>query len=62
MYDAVSHLVYVARGADVETTIVNGRILMERREVRSLDESRVLEDARRMAEHVKTAVNGAAER
>ena len=28
MYDPVSHLVYVTRGDDVETTIVNGRVLM----------------------------------
>ena len=29
LYDAVSHLVYVTRGDDVETTIVNGKVLME---------------------------------
>ncbi len=28
MYDPVSHLVYVTRGDDVRTTIVNGKILM----------------------------------
>ena len=56
MYDPVSHLVYVSRGDDVETTIVNGRVLMEKRRVRSLDEPRVLADARRMAEEVRAAV------
>ena len=33
MYDPVSHLVYVTRGDDVETTIVNGRVLMRDRKV-----------------------------
>jgi 5-methylthioadenosine/S-adenosylhomocysteine deaminase len=56
MYDPLSHLVYVTRGDDVKTTIVNGRILMRDRKVLTLDESRVLSDARTLAEHVKAAV------
>ena len=28
LYDPVSHLVYVTRGDDVRTTIVNGKVLM----------------------------------
>ena len=28
LYDPVSHLVYVTRGDDVQTTIVNGKVLM----------------------------------
>ena len=56
MYDPVSHLVYVMRGDDVVTTIVNGRVLMENRRVLSLDERKVLEDARRVAEAVRRAV------
>jgi 5-methylthioadenosine/S-adenosylhomocysteine deaminase len=56
MYDPISHLVYVARGDDVETTVVNGRVLMQNRQVRSLDEPQVLADARRMASEVRQAV------
>jgi 5-methylthioadenosine/S-adenosylhomocysteine deaminase len=56
MFDPVSHIVYVTRGDDVETTIVNGRVLMENRRVLTLDEERVLADARRMAEDVRRAV------
>ena len=56
MYDPLSHLVYVTRGDDVKTTIVNGRILMRDRKVLTLDESRVLSDARALAEKVKAAV------
>ncbi len=56
MYDPLSHLVYVTRGDDVKTTIVNGRVLMRDRKVLTLDESRVLSDARALAEKVKAAV------
>ena len=37
MFDPISHLVYTTRGDDVDTTIVNGQILMRGREVRTLD-------------------------
>ena len=56
MYDPLSHLVYVTRGDDVRTTIVNGRILMRDRKVLTLDEPQVLSDARALAEKVKAAV------
>ena len=56
LYDAVSHLVYVTRGDDVETTIVNGKVLMENRKVLTLDEGKVLAQARLLAEEVRHAV------
>jgi 5-methylthioadenosine/S-adenosylhomocysteine deaminase len=56
MYDPVSHLVYVTRGDDVKTTIVNGKILMRDRRVLTLDERQVLAAARAQSEKVKAAV------
>jgi 5-methylthioadenosine/S-adenosylhomocysteine deaminase len=56
MYDPISHLVYVTRGDDVETTIVNGRVLMRAGRVLSLDEPRVLQEAREAAVQVRKAV------
>lgn len=56
MYDPVSHLVYATRGDDVQTTIVHGKVLMRDRKVLTLDESRVLADARSWAEKVRAAV------
>ena len=56
MYNAVSHLVYVTRGDDVRTTIVNGRVLMRDRKLLSLDEPSVLADARAYADKVRAAV------
>ena len=56
MYDPLSHLVYVTRGDDVKTTIVNGRVLMRDRKVVTLNEAAVLSEARALAEKVKAAV------
>jgi 5-methylthioadenosine/S-adenosylhomocysteine deaminase len=56
LYDPISHLVYVTRGDDVRTTIVNGRILMKDRRLRTLDRASVIADANRLAEKVREAV------
>jgi 5-methylthioadenosine/S-adenosylhomocysteine deaminase len=56
MYDPVSHLVYATHGDDVEVTIVNGRVLMKAGKVQTLDEARVLADARAAADQVRKAV------
>jgi 5-methylthioadenosine/S-adenosylhomocysteine deaminase len=56
MYDPVSHLVYVTRGDDVRTTIVNGKVLMRDRKTLTLDAPQVLADARAFAAKVRAAV------
>jgi 5-methylthioadenosine/S-adenosylhomocysteine deaminase len=56
MYDAVSHLVYVIRGADVQTTVVNGRILMRNRKVLTIDEQATLAEGRAWIDKVRAAV------
>ena len=56
MYDPISHLVYTTRGDDVRTTIVNGRILMKDRQLRTLDKATVIADANRLAAKVRDAV------
>jgi 5-methylthioadenosine/S-adenosylhomocysteine deaminase len=56
MYDPVSHLVYVTRGDDVRTTIVNGKVLMKDRKVLTLDATAVIADANRLSAKVRAAV------
>jgi 5-methylthioadenosine/S-adenosylhomocysteine deaminase len=46
MYDVYSHLVYAAKASDVTHTIVAGRVLMRDRELETLDEPAILEEAR----------------
>jgi len=56
LFDPVAQIVYSSRGDDVETTIVNGKVLMRDRKVLTLDEARVLSDARAAAALVRKAV------
>ena len=56
LYDPISHLVYTTRGDDVDTTIVNGRVLMRGGVVRTLDAPAVLAEARAAADLVRAAV------
>ena len=56
LYDPISHLVYVTRGNDVRTTIVNGRILMLNRRPLTLDRRAVLAEANQAARDLRAAV------
>ena len=56
MYDPISHLVYVTRGDDVETVIVNGKTLMRDGRILTLNEADVLSEARKAADQVRAAV------
>jgi 5-methylthioadenosine/S-adenosylhomocysteine deaminase len=56
MYDPVSHLVYATRGDDVRTTIVNGKVLMKDRQVRTINRAAAIADANRLAAKVREAV------
>ena len=48
-HDLIAHLVYAAQGADVETVIVDGKILMENRKLITLDEEEILEQVQKCA-------------
>jgi 5-methylthioadenosine/S-adenosylhomocysteine deaminase len=50
--NVAEQLVYACSGADVRTTIVDGRVLMEDGVVRSLDEREVEEVVHREARHL----------
>ncbi|MFN7979906.1 MAG: amidohydrolase [Vicinamibacterales bacterium] len=56
MYDPVSHLVYTTRGDDVDTTVVNGKVLMQNRLMKTLDPVAVLAEANKAAAAVRAAV------
>jgi 5-methylthioadenosine/S-adenosylhomocysteine deaminase len=55
-FDVPSHLVYSARGSDVRTTIVNGKVLMDNYRVLVLDEQTVMENAQKAAEDLVARV------
>ncbi|AKB77530.1 S-adenosylhomocysteine deaminase [Methanosarcina horonobensis HB-1 = JCM 15518] len=56
-FDVTSHLVYSAKGSDVRTTIVDGKILMDDYKVLVLDEQKVIEEAQKAAEELVARVN-----
>jgi cytosine/adenosine deaminase-related metal-dependent hydrolase len=39
----ISNLVYAANGADVDTVIIDGKIIMQNREVKTMDEQKILD-------------------
>ncbi len=53
LYNVYSHLVYAARGSDVSTVIVNGRVVVEDGEILTVDEEEVMERARGFGERVR---------
>jgi 5-methylthioadenosine/S-adenosylhomocysteine deaminase len=60
IYNEVSHLVYAAKSADVETVIINGKIVMEDRKLTTLDIEKVMEAAEkaknRLLERIKSNI------
>ncbi len=57
MYNPFSHLVYAARGQDVSHTIINGRLVMENRQLLTLDLKEVMARSREKAADVKKWVS-----
>lgn len=57
LYHEDSHLVYAAGGADVDTVLINGRVVMEGRKLLTIDESRVMTQVRRIAERIRCSLD-----
>ncbi|MBP7765960.1 MAG: amidohydrolase [Deltaproteobacteria bacterium] len=57
LYNAYSHLVYAAGGADVDTVVINGRVVMEDRRLLTLDENEIMNEVRAIARTVKKNLN-----
>jgi 5-methylthioadenosine/S-adenosylhomocysteine deaminase len=56
LFDPASHLVYSARADAVQTVIVEGKVLMERRRVRTIDVDSVRRAARRFGRKIRAAL------
>jgi 5-methylthioadenosine/S-adenosylhomocysteine deaminase len=53
MYNPFSHLVYAVTGADVITTIINGKVVMENRKLCHLDLETIMNEVRKIAKKIK---------
>lgn len=56
IYSEYSHLVYAMSGADVDTVIINGKIVMENRQLLTIDEEEVMHKVREIAVKVKQSL------
>lgn len=56
-HDLVSHLAYAATGADVRHTVCDGQVLMRERELLTIDEATVCEEATKRAEALVARVD-----
>jgi len=57
MYNAYSHMVYAAGGADVDTVIINGKVVMENRHLLTIAEEDVMNEVRKIAVNIKKSMN-----
>ncbi|MEJ2431434.1 MAG: amidohydrolase [Deltaproteobacteria bacterium] len=53
MYEPCSHLVYAARGADVRDVIIDGRMVMGRRQLADIDEQEIMGKVREIADAIR---------
>lgn len=56
LYDEYSHLVYTVGGADVETVLINGKLVMKNRRLLTIDEEEAMQHVRSIALHVKKSL------
>lgn len=52
LYNCYSQLVYAARGADVKTSIINGKIVMKDRQLRTIDMQTAMKNVRNIAAEI----------
>jgi len=58
IYNPISHLVYAARGGDVIHSIINGQVVMEHRQLLTLDEQAILARAAEIGQGFRKIRNG----
>jgi 5-methylthioadenosine/S-adenosylhomocysteine deaminase len=53
LYHPVSHIVYAARGGDVDTVIIDGRPVMEARRLSTMDVESIMSAANELSKEIK---------
>jgi len=57
LYDPYSFLVYAASSADVLHTVVGGRVLMQNRKLKTLNEKKIVDEARRWGSKIRESID-----
>jgi 5-methylthioadenosine/S-adenosylhomocysteine deaminase len=58
LYNVYSHLVYATKASDVETVMINGRVVMENRRVLTVDERAARAKAIEYRDRIRKSVGG----
>jgi 5-methylthioadenosine/S-adenosylhomocysteine deaminase len=56
MYTPYSHLVFAARGADVDTVVIDGKVVMQGRKLLTIDEREAMRHVRRIALGIRSSL------
>ncbi|MDO9528622.1 MAG: amidohydrolase [Syntrophales bacterium] len=56
MYHEYSHLVYAVNGSDVDTVLINGKVVMKNRQLLTINEREVMEKVKKIANRVKKSL------
>jgi len=56
LYDEYSHLVYAVNGADADTVLINGRMVMKDRQLLTINEAEAMERVNRLAMRVRKSL------
>ncbi|HOW57156.1 MAG TPA: amidohydrolase family protein, partial [Smithellaceae bacterium] len=56
LYNEYSHLVYAAAGNDVDTVLINGKVVMENRRLLTINENDVMQEVREIALKISKSI------
>jgi len=53
MYDPVSHIVYSAKDSDVDTVIIDGKVVMEHKDIKTIDAEKLYYEVERLVKEIE---------
>jgi 5-methylthioadenosine/S-adenosylhomocysteine deaminase len=56
LYHEDSHLVYCASGSDVDTVVINGRVVLKNRRLLTIDEGEIMDRVNRIARRIRASL------
>ncbi|MBN1664676.1 MAG: amidohydrolase [Deltaproteobacteria bacterium] len=57
IYHEYSHLVYAVDGSDVDTVLINGKVVMKNRQLLTINENQAMDRVKKIAERVKAGMD-----
>jgi 5-methylthioadenosine/S-adenosylhomocysteine deaminase len=57
LYNEYSHLVYAVNGADVDTVLINGKVVMRERKLLTIDEGEAMRRVREIALRIRCSLS-----